>query len=121
MTASLYDRLGGFKTVRKAVSDFYDRVLDEDDLSPYFAETDMASLIDHQTKFISALLGGPASYTNDQLRHIHKGKRITAHEFGLVCELLIETLEDHDLEEDDISQVEGELLARKDCIVQVSQ
>ena len=49
VTASLYDRLGGFKTVRKIISDFYDRVLDEDDLSPHFAETDMASLIDHQT------------------------------------------------------------------------
>ena len=120
MTASLYDRLGGFKTVRKFVSDFYDRVLDEDDLSPHFAETDMASLIDHQTKFFSALLGGPASYTNDQLRRIHEGKGITEHEFGLICELLRETLEDHDLKEDEICQVEAELLARKDCVVQVA-
>lgn len=120
MTTSLYDRLGGFKAVRKLVSDFYDRVLDDDDLSPHFADTDMASLIDHQTKFFSMLFGGPTSYTDDQLRRIHGGKGITEHEFGLVCELLVETLEDHDLKEDDISLVEAELLARKACVVQVA-
>lgn len=68
MSETLYDQLGGFKFVRKIVSDFYDRVLDDDDLSPFFENTDMATQIDHQTQFIAMLLGGPASYTNEQLR-----------------------------------------------------
>jgi truncated hemoglobin YjbI len=34
MTISLYDQLGGFSKVRKVVSDFYDRVLEEEDLAP---------------------------------------------------------------------------------------
>ena len=117
MATSLYDRVGGFKTVRKIVSDFYDRVLDEDDLSPYFEQVDMASLVDHQTKFFATLLGGPASYTDEQLRHIHKGKGITESAFVLVCELVVETLEDHDLEEKDIDYVRSEMLARKTSIV----
>jgi hemoglobin len=71
MTAGLYEQLGGFSVVRKLVSDFYDRVLDETDLEPFFDNTDMATLVDHQTKFWAMLLGGPASYTEDQMRHIH--------------------------------------------------
>jgi hemoglobin len=51
MSNTLYDQLGGFSVVRKLVSDFYDRVLEEDDLAPFFKDTDMAHLIDHQTKF----------------------------------------------------------------------
>ena len=61
MSKSLYDQLGGFSVVRKLVSDFYDRVLKEEDLAPFFKDTDMADLIDHQTKFWTTLLGGVVS------------------------------------------------------------
>ena len=117
MTKSLFDRIGGFKTVRKVVSDFYDRVLENEVLIPYFEDVDMPSLIDHQTKFFAMLLGGPASYTDSQLEKIHRGMGITNHAFEVVCELVVETLEDHDLEETDIQDVQSKLLDRKQYIV----
>ena len=72
MDTSLYDRVGGFSAIRKVVSDFYDRVLEEESLAPFFSETDMATLIDHQTKFWSALMGGPASYSEQQLLKVQQ-------------------------------------------------
>jgi len=117
MSESLYDRLGGFKFVHKIISDFYDRVLEDDDLSPFFENTDMAHLVDHQTKFFAMLLGGPASYTDDQLRNIHVHMGIKDHHFNLVVELLRDTLEDHDLEQEHIDTIVAALEARRSSIV----
>ncbi len=118
MTKSLFDQIGGFKTVRKIVSDFYDRVVESEVLIPYFENVDMPSLIDHQTKFFAMLLGGPASYTDDQLNKIHRHMGISNHAFDVVCELVVETLEDHDLGEAAIQDVQSKLLDRKNYIVE---
>jgi hemoglobin len=40
---------------------FYDRVLNSDVIGAYFDDIDMRQLIDHQTKFISQGMGGPAT------------------------------------------------------------
>ncbi len=109
MSNSLYDQLGGFSAVRKLVSDFYDRVLEEEDLAPFFKDTNMADLIDHQTKFWTTLLGGPASYTDEQLRKIHTSMGIQDHHFDLVVDLAVETLEDHDLNAQQIGEFSEQL------------
>jgi hemoglobin len=117
MSNTLYDQLGGFSAVRKLVSDFYDRVLEEDDLAPFFKDTDMAHLIDHQTKFWTTLLGGPASYTTDQLRKIHATMGIEDRHFDLVAELVAETLEDHDIDEEHARSFIDNLASYRSCIV----
>jgi hemoglobin len=117
MSNTLYDQLGGFSAVRKLVSDFYDRVLEEDDLAPFFEHTDMAHLIDHQTKFWTTLLGGPASYTTDQLRKIHTTMGIEDRHFDLVAELVAETLEDHDIDEKHARSFMDNLASYRSCIV----
>ena len=102
MKQTLFDRVGGFATVSKVISAFYDKVLDSPRLSPYFASTDMKRLIDHQTKFVSYLMGGPASYTADHLERVHARLGITDPAFDEASSLLRETLEDFDLEQSDI-------------------
>jgi hemoglobin len=114
---TIYERCGGFATVRKIVSDFYDRVLDEDALAPHFAGTEMAKLIDHQTKFVSFLLGGPASFSDDHLQRVHSHLGITLEEFDLAVEVMLETLEDHGLDTEDRAVVEQQLRQRESIIV----
>jgi hemoglobin len=121
MSTSLYDELGGFSAVRKLVSAFYDRVLEEESLTPFFEETDMASLVDHQTKFFSTLLGGPASYTRDQLERIHAGMGIGDRHFELVIELLLETLEDNDMNDEHIQALAEEVRGYRSVIVSAAQ
>lgn len=65
---TLYEKYGGFSQVSKIVLAFYDTLLDDDDIGPFFDDVDMARMVDHQTKFIASLLGGPAAYTDNQLR-----------------------------------------------------
>jgi hypothetical protein len=46
---TVFERCGGFASVRKVISTFYDKILDSTVLSGYFADVDMRRLIDHQT------------------------------------------------------------------------
>ena len=117
MSKSLYDQLGGFSAVRKLVSDFYNRVLEEEDLVPFFKDTNMANLIDHQTKFWTTLLGGPASYTEEQLRKIHVSMGIKDSHFDLIVDLVVETLEDHDLDPQHVSDIAEQLRAYRSSVV----
>ena len=117
MRRTIFQRYGGFASVSRVVMGFYDKILDSPTVSPYFANTDMKRLIDHQTKFMASLMGGPASYTNEQLERIHARLGITEPAFFEVVELLSETLEDFDFEEEDVQQVENEMIQRKNFII----
>ena len=46
---------------------FYDKILDSDQVGNYFEDIDMKKLIDHQTKFVASITGGPASFSDDML------------------------------------------------------
>jgi hemoglobin len=117
MDASVYDRVGGFSAVRKVVSEFYDRVLEEESLAPFFSETDMATLIDHQTKFWSALMGGPASYSEQQLLKVHESMGIRDRHFDRLAEIVVETLEDHDFDDENIDALVEKLNTYRSVIV----
>ena len=71
MATTLYDKYGGFAQLNRFVIAFYDALLDSEEIGPYFDEVDLEQLIDHQTKFVSGLLGGPASFTDEHLRRAH--------------------------------------------------
>ena len=117
MRQSIFERYGGFASVSRVVMGFYEKVLDSPITSPYFANTNMKRLIDHQTKFIASMMGGPSSYTDEHLERVHAHLGITETAFYESASLLRETLEDFDFEEEDIQHVEDEFVRRKNFIV----
>ena len=121
MSQTLYDQLGGFSAVRKLVSDFYDRVLDEEGVASFFRDTEMSKLIDHQTKFFATLLGGPVSYTDEQLRKLHTSMGIQDHHFDVILDLVQETLEDHDIDKQAVTSIIEKMNTYRSAIVTVGQ
>ncbi len=117
MSRTIFERYGGFAKVSRVVSSFYEKMLDSPLTSPYFINTDMRSLIDHQTKFIAYLMGGPASYTDDHLERVHARLGISEAAFKEAVMLLKETLEDLDFEDADIGVVEDRILSKKNFII----
>jgi hemoglobin len=117
MTDTIFERYGGFAKVSRVVSSFYDRVLDSPVLEPYFEGVDMRRLIDHQTKFIAFLLGGPASYTTEHLARVHEHLRIDDVAFDEMTSLMRETFEDFDFDETDIAIIHGKLTSYRPFIV----
>jgi hemoglobin len=117
MAQSIFERSGGFAKVNRVVMSFYERVLDSPIMSPYFVATDMKRLVDHQTKFVAFLLGGPASFSDEHLKRVHAHMGIDRRAFEEMVSLLTETLEDFDFSEEDIAVVEKELERRAPLIV----
>lgn len=102
---TLYDKYGGFDTFNMVVGNFYQKVLDSEELSPYFEKINMEKLISHQTHFISTALGGPESesYSKLNLKAVHAPYKIKEHHFYEVVELLEESLEEAGVEQEDIT------------------
>jgi len=117
MRQTIFERCGGFAAVSQVVIGFYDKVLDSPVTSQYFSGVDMKRLIDHQTKFFAALMGGPVSYTNDHLEKVHARLGITETAFMEALVLMKDTLEEFNFRDEDIQLVQDEMLSRKNYIV----
>ena len=117
MNQTIFERYGGFSNVRKVVSTFYDYVLDDEVMAPYFEGIDMRRQIDHQSKFISAVMGGPASYSDDHLKRVHARLGIDHEAFVVMASLLKEAMEDHDMAATDVDAVMHEIVIREHLVV----
>ncbi|MEM1297722.1 MAG: group 1 truncated hemoglobin [Pseudomonadota bacterium] len=105
MTQTLYQKYGGFGAISRVVLDFYDRLLDSERVGDFFDDVDMKRLIDHQTKFIAYLLGGPADYTGERLEQLHGHLKIGGADFDEMKEILDDTLADHGFDDADRGNV----------------
>ncbi len=114
---TLYEKYGGFSQISKIVFSFYDILLDNDEVGPFFDNVDMSRMVDHQTKFIASLLGGPASYTDNQLRQLHSHLAITDDHFDELEVVLRDALQRHGVDADDIDIVVAEFSKRRPLIV----
>jgi hemoglobin len=117
VNGSVFERLGGFARVRLLVSEFYEKVLDSERLCVYFQQIDMRRLVDHQTKFISALMGGPASYSDEQIARAHARLGIRSEDFAEMADLFRETLEDNRLAAVDVTRLHAHLLSLRELVV----
>lgn len=113
----MFERYGGFAQVSRIVSAFYDRILSTPVTSVYFSGVDMRRLIDHQTKFISTIMGGPASYSDDALERIHAHIGISEEAFDASADMLMEALEEFGIDDADVKQLCAEFVARKRFVV----
>lgn len=117
MKRTIFERYGGLARISRIVSAMYDKILDSPLTAPYFEGVDMRRLIDHQTRFVATLMGGPASYTNEQLERAHARLGITEPAFAEMVALLGKTLEEFGFADEDIAEVERQMLDRKHLIV----
>ena len=117
MQQSLFDKYGGFSAISKIVMDLYDRILEDEDVGPFFDDVDMAKIVDHQTKFVSSLMGGPASYTDNQIEKLHAHLVIAAHHFEQLATILRATLLDHGVSEEDSDAIVEAFTGRRGLVV----
>jgi hemoglobin len=104
-----YDRIGGAPAVTEAVDRFYRRLLDDDELSGFFAETDLPRLKRHQVALISQVLDGPKEYAGRELSEAHRGMDITPGQYKAVGAHLTAVLEELEVPRDIIESV-GQVL-----------
>lgn len=109
-TESLYERLGGERTVDAALMIFYPKVLEDPILQPFFTETSIPNLMHKQKSFLTFTFGGPSDYTYWQrgLRNAHRTsveKGMSDKHFDLVLGHLSDTLREISIPQNLIDEV----------------
>ncbi|WP_181782960.1 group I truncated hemoglobin [Pseudonocardia pini] len=89
---TIYDEIGGAEAVSAAVERFYERVLADPELAPYFEGVDVARLKGHQRLFIAVAIGGPERYVGRSMGEAHARLNIAPAHFDLVVGRLVDTL-----------------------------
>jgi hemoglobin len=79
---TLFERVGGEQTIKELIHEFYDRVVADPELKPFFKNTSMGKLRRMQREFFSAALDGPITYSGRPLSYVHHGRGITKHHFA---------------------------------------
>ena len=102
---TLFERVGGEQAISDLIHDFYDRVLADLELKPFFKDVSVDKLRRMQREFFSAALDGPISYTGRPLSHVHHGRGITKHHLALYIGHLIDVLQGHGINDQDVQEV----------------
>jgi hemoglobin len=117
---NLYDRLGGGPVMRAVVDRFYERVLLDPVLRPYFDSSDVGRIRRHQALFLSQVTGGPSEYDGPSLLRAHAGRGIDDRAFGLVARHLADTLRELGVGPTEIDEVMNQIGGLYDVVVQTS-
>ncbi len=92
MSSSLYDQIGVQK-IREVIQAFYDRAFEDSIIGYFFENVDKASIVEKQTKFSVALLGGPKEFSGQSLHQAHAHLKIRPAHFGRRQVIMAEVLE----------------------------
>lgn len=103
--ASLYDRIGGADGIVRLVSKFYNLVLSDPELAPFFEHTPVDRLLNMQQEFFSAALDGPIRYTGRSLVEVHHGRGIDMKHFARFVQHLLTTLQEFKLNSHEVDEI----------------
>ena len=71
LKVGLFSLIGGSQTMLAATDSFFRRILADNSINHFFAGADFPHLLAHYKMFVSALLGGPETYTRQDIGAIH--------------------------------------------------
>jgi hemoglobin len=100
---SHFERVGGGPAIRAAVDRFYELVLADATLAPFFTSTDMPRQKGHMAALLTTVLGGPDNYQGRDLGVAHRGMGITSAQYQLVCGYLVQTFTEFEVDADIIA------------------
>jgi hemoglobin len=113
----LFDQLGGAEGLVAIVDEMYAAVLRDEELAPFFANTDMERLRKMQFEFMASAFGGPVHYSGAELQGIHSGRGITPHHFAKFVGHLADAMEAHGASKEHVDKMLGTMAMYRDRIV----
>ena len=96
--STLYEKLGGEKTVKLVVEKFYERVLNDDRINHFFEQVDMFKQKIHQFDFLTYAFEGSERYRSSMIKEVHeklvREKGLNDEHFNAFVEDFVETLKE---------------------------
>ena len=120
MIENLYELIGGQETIKAATERFYERVLEDESLRPFFEGTDMAHLRSRQVMFISMLLGGRV-YTGKEIHAAHAAVRehgLNAAQFDLFLQHFRAALEEVGVKPESAEKIMKPLESKRKAVLE---
>ena len=120
MADTLYETIGGNHTIQAAVQRFYDKVLADDTLRPFFEGVDVVQLRSRQSMFVSMLLGGRVVYTGKHVHAAHEKPRkmgMTETHFNTFLTYFRESLEEVGVRPERLDHIMELLRASRDEVL----
>ena len=102
---TLYEKIGGKPSIEKMITLFYQHVLSDPLLSPFFRDSSIEKLTQMQTAFFSIALGGEEPTQMPSLAGAHRGRGIESKHLTRFTELLVQTLTEVGISEQDTQRV----------------
>lgn len=117
---TLFDDIGGEESVNAAISIFYDRVLDDESLAPFFSNVDMATQSRKQAAFFSALLSGESQNIAKYMALAHEkpvAQGMTDAHFDRVAKHLQDTLNELKVPQHLVEQIMSAAASLRDPVM----
>ena len=107
MSETLYEKIGGEERIKSLVTAFYQRVLSDPLLQPFFENSDIEKLKKMQIAFFTIATDGSSPESPISLWEAHRGRGIKVQHLTRFTDILLETLRSVGVEEADASEVCG--------------
>jgi len=105
---TLYEKLGGEPAVDVAVDKFYDKVMADERINHFFANTNMKRQRQHQKAFMTYAFGGSQKWTGAPMRESHtkyvEEMGMDDRHFDAIVENFVATLEELDVPQELIDE-----------------
>ena len=96
---TLYEQIGGKETIERLIVTFYQHVLSDPMLKPFFEHTSIEKLKNMQRAFFTIALGGPEPEFKISIFEAHQGRGIKRKHLTRFTEHLLKTLKEIGVEE----------------------
>ena len=119
MIEDLFDLIGGRRTIEAATERFYEKVLQDEKLRPFFEGIDMTNLRSRQSMFVSMLLGGRV-YTGKKIDDAHARSRdrgLTGAHFDLFLQHFRAALEEVGVKPENAEKVRQRLESKRATVL----
>ena len=119
--STLLEQIGGEEAVNAAVDIFYKKMMADDTVAPFFANTDMDGQSKKQKLFLTTVLNGTSkgakAYMHRAHKHLVDEQGLTDVHFDAVAHHLQETLEELSVPADLLSQIMTTVADLRDAVL----
>ena len=120
MDQSLYEQLGGKKTVEKAATFLYVNILRDDRIKDFFKDVDIEKQKRKMSAFLTYIFGGPSLYLGKDMRRAHEhavANGLNDEHVDAMMECVTATLHELNIENDLITTVINTIEKHRDDVL----
>jgi hemoglobin len=114
---TLYENIGGEKTVDQITNNFIDEIGNDKIIIKYFEKSNIDRFHKSFSSHLCSLTDGPCEYSGDNMQEVHRGMNITEGDFNRTVNLLINAMKKSGLSHRQMNRVLARLAPHQKNII----